>query len=59
MIHWYACGSDGRTDESSGYGLVSTKFYWMERLQNFFKYGALCSTTNCVRAIHTEQVKLI
>ena len=48
-----------QTNEPSGYGLVSTKFYWMDRLPNFIKYGALCYTTNCVRAIHTEQVKLI
>ena len=49
-----------RADEPSGYGHVSTKIYWMDRLPNFFKYGALCSLPSAFAfsPIYTKHVKL-
>ena len=34
ISHWFLCGADGRV-----YGHVITKISWMDRLQNYFRYG--------------------
>ena len=40
ILHWYACGADGRSGGRSVYGHVITKFSRMGCLPHFFTYGA-------------------
>ena len=40
ILHWYACGADGRSLARSVYGHVITKFSGMGRLPHFLSYGA-------------------
>ena len=40
ILHWYACGADGRSGGRSVYGHVITKFSRMGRLLHFFTHGA-------------------
>ena len=40
ILHWYACGADGRSGCQSVYGHVITKFSRMGRLPHFLSYGA-------------------
>ena len=40
ILHWYACGADGRSGGRSVYGHVITKFSRMGRLLHFLTHGA-------------------
>ena len=40
ILHWYACGADGRSVGRSVYGHVITKFSRMGSLSLFFTHGA-------------------
>ena len=40
ILHWYACGADGRSGGRSVYGHVITKFSRMGRLPHILSYGA-------------------
>ena len=40
ILHWYACGADGRSLARSVYGHVIAKFSRMVRLPHFLGYGA-------------------
>ena len=40
ILHWYACGADGRSLARSVYGHVITKFSRRGRLPRFLSYGA-------------------
>ena len=40
ILHWYACGADGRAVGRSLYGHVIAKFSQMGRLPHFLSYGA-------------------
>ena len=40
ILHWYACGADGRSLARSVYGHVITKFSRIFRLPHFLSYGA-------------------
>ena len=40
ILHWYACGADGRSLVRSVYGYMITKFSGMGTLPHFLSYGA-------------------
>ena len=40
ILHWYACGEDGRSLRRAMYGHVVTKFFRMGRLLHFLTHGA-------------------
>ena len=40
ILHWYACGADGRSGGRSLYGHVITKFSRMGSLPHFLPHGA-------------------
>ena len=40
ILHWYACGADGRSLGRAVYGHVITKFSRMGRLLYFLTHGA-------------------
>ena len=40
ILHWYACGANGRSGGQSVYGHVITNFSWMGSLPHFLTHGA-------------------
>ena len=53
ILHWYACGADGRSGGRSVYGHVITKFSRMGRLPHFLSRGAPLLST-----IYKRNIKL-
>ena len=47
ILHWFACGVDGRLLARSVYGHMITKFSGMGRLPHFLSYGAPPTSGAC------------
>ena len=50
ILHWYACGADGRSGGRSSYGHVITTFSQMGSLPPFLTHGALHARASRKRA---------
>ena len=55
ILHWYACGVDGR----SVYGHVITKFSRMGRLPHFLSYGAALPTRGAKRRAWSSAINFL
>ena len=53
ILHWFACGANGRRADGRAYGHVITKFSRMGRLLHFLTHGA------SLRALREREAPLL